>query len=35
MINKVAGAADVASAVDSLVKQAIQLGTTAAKFAAA
>lgn len=34
LINKVASAADVAAAVDALVSQTIQLGTTAAKLAA-
>jgi ABC-type transporter Mla subunit MlaD len=32
MINKIAGVADVAAAIDNLLNEAIQLGTTAAKL---
>ena len=35
MINKIAGVADVAAAVDNLLQEAIQLGTTAAKLSVA
>ena len=34
LINKIAGVADVTAAVDDLLKEAIQLGTTAAKLTA-
>jgi ABC-type transporter Mla subunit MlaD len=35
MINNISSAADVASAIDGLVQQAVQLGTTLAKFTVA